>query len=397
MGKRLLHIFWLLLVCTIWCQTLFTSILALGWSYRWVRHWISRRLFQFSPMAQKISWQKFASNLEALTAVRDTPNLFRQQPGIISPSNSAFKCIHSWLHAGWLNFRVGLEGILITWVLTLFPCIMWAYAWYTGWHISFTKMYEESATGASLGFLGLLLFTVIMLYLPIAQARHAFTGDWRSFFAWRFVTALVWCRPLQLFLLAIGYVIANVVLTLFKALPTFLTSINPVLETLSTPEALEFLDQYFFYTGSIAFLMFLALRTIGSNIYSSALREIWCQSTLKPEAFNREEIRLFELLEVSYGSRYQKPRLVRKILGFPLNLSYRGAMLTLTVLVWSVFNFLPFVSEFANYYPVRGFLNQPLVQLPCFRYVPAHLEAKAAGEETVMLPTTLKTSPRSNI
>ena len=75
MGKRLLRIFWFLLVCTIWCQSLGTSILALGWSYRWVRHRISQGLFRLSPMAEKTSWQQFASNLEQLTPVRDSPNL----------------------------------------------------------------------------------------------------------------------------------------------------------------------------------------------------------------------------------------------------------------------------------------------------------------------------------
>ena len=382
MGKRLLQIFWLLLVCTIWCQTLLTSILALGWVYRWVRYRVSQRLFQHSPMAEQTTWQQFASNLESFTPVRDIPNLFRRQPGIASPQNSGFKCIHDWLHACWLNFRVGLGGILTTWVLTLFPCVIWAISWYTGWHISFTKMYEESATGASLGFSGLLILTVIMLYVPLAQARHAFTGDWRSFFNWRFITTLLWRRPLQLFLLAIGYVMVNVVLTIFKALPTFLPTMNPALENLSAIEALEFLDQYYFYTGGIAFLLFLALRTIGGNIYSSAVLEIWFQAALKPEAFHREEIRLFELLEISYGSGYQKPGLVKKIWKIPVNVTYRGTMLTLTILVWSIFNFIPFVSEFFNYYPVRGFLNQPLVQLPCFRYVPPHLEAKAAAEQT---------------
>ena len=381
MGKRLLRFFWLLLICTIWCQTLLTSILALGWVYRWVRHRVSQRLFQLSPMAEKTTWQQFASSHESLTSVRDIPHLFRRQSGIASPNRSGFKCIHDWLHACWLNFRVGLGGILTTWVLTLFPCVILAIAWYTGWHISFTKMYEESATGASLGFSGLLILTGIMLYLPLAQARHAFTGDWHSFFDWRFISALLWRKPLQLFLLAIGYFIVNVVLTFFKALPTFLPTMNPALENLSAIEALEFLDQYYFYTGAIAFLLFLALRTIGGHIYSSALLEIWCQSALKTEAFNREEIHLFELLAIAYGSGYQKPGLVKKILKIPVNVSYRGTILTLTVLVWSVFNFLPFVSEFFNYYPVRGFINQPLVQLPCFRYVPAHLEAKAAAEQ----------------
>ncbi len=381
MGKRLLRIFWLLLICTIWCQTLFTSILALGWVYRWVRYRVSQRLFRLSAIAETTTWQEFASNDESLTPVRDIPHLFRRQPGIPSPKNSAFKCIHEWLHACWLNFRVGLGAIVTTWSLTLFPCAMWAIAWYTGWQISFTKMYEESATGFSLGFSGLLILTVLMLYVPLAQARHAFTGDWHSFFDWRFICALLWRRPLQLFLLAIGYVMANIVLTIFKALPTFLPTMNPALANLSAIAALEFLDQYYFYTGGIAFLLLLALKTIGGNIYSSAVREIWRQSALNPETFHQEEIRLFNLLEISYGSRYQKPGLVRKILKIPVNVSYRGAMLTLTILVWSLFNFIPFVSEFFNYYPVRGFLNQPLVQLPCFRYVPTHLEAKAAAEQ----------------
>ena len=242
-------------------------------------------------------------------------------------------------------------------------------------------MYEESATGASLGFSGLFLLTVIMLYLPIAQARHAFTHDGYSFFDWRFISAMVWRKPWQLFLLAMGYAIANIVLTFFKALPTFFTTMNPNLASISPLEALELLNQYYFYTGGIAFLLFLTLRTFAGNIYSSALREMWCQSILKAEAFNPEERQCFELLGVSYGSQYQKPGLVKKILGIPLNIGYRGGIITLTVLVWSFFNFLPFVSEFANYYPVRGFLNQPLVQLPCFRYVPTHLEAKGNGIE----------------
>ena len=381
MGKCLLRFFWLLLICTIWCQNLLTSILALGWVYRWVQYRVSKRLFRESALAEKRSWQEFASNHESLTQVRDIPHLFRKQPGIPSPSNSIFKSIHEWLHACGLNFRVGLGAVLTTWTLTLFPCAMWAIAWYTGWHISFTKMYEESATGASLGFSGLLLLTGIMLYLPVAQARQAFTGDWRSFFDWRFVRTLLWRRPLQLFLLAIAYAMANIMLTFFKALLTFLPTMNPALANLSAIEALEFLNQYYFYTVGVAFLLLLALRNCGGNIYSSALIEIWRQSALKAEAFHREEVRLFELLEISYGDLYQKPGLGRKIWKIPVNLSYRGIMLALTVLVWSFFNFIPFVSEFFNYYPIRGFINQPLVQLPCFRYVPTHLEAKAAAEK----------------
>ena len=129
LGKRLLQFFWLLLICTIWCQNLLTAILALGWIYRWVRHQVSQKLFKSSPMMDKTTWQQFTNDHESLTLISDLPHLFRKQPGIASPKNKVFKCIHQWLDACWLNFRVGLSGILTTWSLTLFPCGLWAISW----------------------------------------------------------------------------------------------------------------------------------------------------------------------------------------------------------------------------------------------------------------------------
>ena len=326
-----------------------------------------------APM--KTTWQ--ALTTQDFKVVRTVPNLFRRQPGQPEPIHPLKRWLHHWCHSVWLNFKTGFAGVLTTWSLTLFPCVMWAIAWYTGWHISFTKLYEESATGSTLGFSGLLLFTGMMLYVPTAQARHAVTGDWRSFFDWRFVRAVLWQRPLHLLLLAIGYAIANIGLLVVKALPTFFTAINPTLEALSASEALGFLKDYYFFTGGLAFLVFLALRSWGAMIYGHAMLNLWLKADLTQDAFHPQEIHILEILEWPYGCRSQQSGLVKIILGIPLNLSYRGAILTMTVLVWSVFNFIPFVSEFANYYPGRGLLNQPLVQLPCFQYIPAQLKTAA--------------------
>jgi hypothetical protein len=41
--------------------------------------------------------------------------------------------------------------------------------------------------------------------------------------------------------------------------------------------------------------------------------------------------------------------------------------------LWFAFVAQIFVSEFFNYHPVVGWLNQPLVHLPWFRYIPAGL------------------------
>ena len=42
----------------------------------------------------------------------------------------------------------------------------------------------------------------------------------------------------------------------------------------------------------------------------------------------------------------------------------------LAAVLWFTFVAQIFVAEFLNYRPVVGWLNQPLVQLPWFRYLP---------------------------
>jgi hypothetical protein len=45
-----------------------------------------------------------------------------------------------------------------------------------------------------------------------------------------------------------------------------------------------------------------------------------------------------------------------------------------TFFVWFTFVAQIFISEFLNYHPVLGWLNQTLVQLPWFHYIPPHLK-----------------------
>ena len=379
--KRLARNLWRLVFCTICCQDLFSSVFALGWTYRWVRHSVARELFDRSPIARKTRWHDFATAQQEIEFLRDAPHLILRQKGVTAPGPSVLKVLHFLLHSFWLNFKTGVCAILPTWTCTLLPCILWAMAWYTGWHISFHKMYEESATGVSVGFLGLVIFTAVMLYVPVAQTRHAFTGDWQSFFDFRFVKTLLCHRPIQLFLLAICYAIAGFVLLFFKILPAFLPAINPALEDLSPQESLAFLNDYFFYTGAIAFSLFFLLRSAGGKIYGGAIVEMWQKQILSERDFHPEEIRMLELFRIAEDSARQKPNPLQKILLFPLGFGHRVAMTVATCILWAGFSFMPFISEFANYYPQRGFLNQPLVQLPCFRYVPARLEEEVKAIE----------------
>jgi hypothetical protein len=67
--------------------------------------------------------------------------------------------------------------------------------------------------------------------------------------------------------------------------------------------------------------------------------------------------------------------LVRKV----LRLGYRGALVLGMFLLWVLP--IAYVGEFTNYHPGDGLLNQPLVLLPAFDSIPAHLKETVAAEK----------------
>lgn len=381
MWKRGLRSLWILFVCTLWCQSLLTSILALGWIYRWVHQVGVRRIFYLSPLSQTRSWRDFLQSSPELISLQDPPALFRAQKGSPQPDHQPQRWIHALLHSLWLNGRRGLAGILTTWSLTLLPALIGSWAWYTGWQISFTKLYEESNTGRSLGALGVLIFSIVMLYVPLAQSRQGVTQDWRSFFDLSMIRALIGCRPLRVVLLAIAYIFSSLLLIYFKTMPAFLPAINPDLDGLTPSEALDRLRDYYFYTGTIGFLIVVLLRSWGARIYAGGLVSLWTRSRLDRQAFHPQERSLLALTQIPYGSRPQPSGLTQRILKLPLAIGYRGVMLGIAILAWGIVGFLPFVAQFLHYTPGVGFLNQPLIQLPCFQYIPPDLERAAARLE----------------
>ena len=165
MIKRTLSLIFLVLVATFFSQDLLTGIILLGWTYRWVGYLVKRRLFKLSPLAKIMTWEQFLfqeKNNNQQISNYIYPKLWENPPTIKCLNYPQFKWLHRILYSLKLHFKIGLSGILVTWTVTFLPCLLWVYAWYTGWHISFNKMYEESATGGSLGFLGTVIFTIIM-------------------------------------------------------------------------------------------------------------------------------------------------------------------------------------------------------------------------------------------
>jgi hypothetical protein len=59
----------------------------------------------------------------------------------------------------------------------------------------------------------------------------------------------------------------------------------------------------------------------------------------------------------------------------------RPGIVILTCLLWFSFIAQLFVSQFVSFDPIVPWINQPLVQIPAFEYVPSHLKGGVRGTE----------------
>ena len=60
-------------------------------------------MITLSPLSQQIKWQKFATDASELRAIANSPNLFRKQRGIASPTKPLIKRVHGLFHSLWFN------------------------------------------------------------------------------------------------------------------------------------------------------------------------------------------------------------------------------------------------------------------------------------------------------
>ena len=92
------------------------------------------------------------------------------------------------------------------------------------------------------------------------------------------------------FILAISYLFIRFILLIIKIIPVFLTTIHPNLESLNSTQALEFINNYYFWTGMISLGLFFALKMIAGLIDSGVLVETWQQNIVTEDDLHQEEI-----------------------------------------------------------------------------------------------------------
>lgn len=281
----------------------------------------------------------------------------------------------------WRNLRHGILGIFNIAVLTVLPAVLWEVGWQFGWDNSFNKGYEQYYVGIALSWLGILLFLMAMLYLPMAHARQSISGEWRRFYDFKVVLAIILARPGAVAMLAALYSLVSLPLAVLKALPYAFPAMNSEIETMSAVDLLALINRYYFWVSVAGFILYAFLKTVSAKVYARNLVHATQSARLPWDTladFEKEALGNLGFVVVA-ATPTRHP--AWQLMWYTARPIWVGAIIVATLLLWFSFVAQIYVSEFIKHHPRHGFLNQPLVQLPWFRYVPRHLERAAEAEQ----------------
>jgi len=367
---------WRLAVGAVLCFNYFSSILVAGWTYRFMQGVALRGWWKQRRSEAGQSFQDFLESLGPGGPVARPRWLLREHiRQVLYPKHGPRKLSQvlqlPW-HSLWLNFGVGFRAILCTYLLTGWGCLMMTASWEFGWVNSFNKGYEQALVGPLVGIAGILLFSLAMIYVPMAQVHQAVTGQARAFFDFRFVFKLIQARFMAYAFLAALTMLVALPLEILKFLPMYFYQMQMFPEEASDAEHLAFLQKYLIVCGLVLFLSLILLRGLAAVIYRSAVMKVLRRGRVKHEELHPVLANWFDRLDC-----WPKPDAAPSTLGtiarFTARWPYRFALYGLLTLMWIVFTAQAYVGQFVNYHPYWGFMNRPLVQFPCVDYVPQHL------------------------
>jgi hypothetical protein len=393
LGRRMLTAAWKAIVFlwkyvigALFCLSIAGAVMIVGWTCRLAQR--SALRYWWARSDQKRKGTRLSDHLAQHNAVHEHlhwPNWFAHQNfrqtirgRDAAPPTSGFlsHLLKAPFHSLALNVKTGLQAIFNTWVLTMPACILWLFAWYDGWNNSFNKGYEQAPIGPLTGILGIMLFIAAMLYVPLAQARQAVTGDWRSFYHFSFVWALVRRHWLACLFLAAMSSLFFVPVMILKTAPTFIGQ-QPRFADMTNPQLIAELNRYFFAAAFLIFPFYVYLRVLAARIYArGVLHAVQTGEITVADLSPKERMELQRLNLIQVNPPRSRHVLLR-VATSTTSLAIFGAGIFATAFIWFTFVAQIYVSAFFNYHEPLTWLNQPLVQLPWFRYMPPHLQNPA--------------------
>ncbi len=353
-AKKLLAAGWRLFLGCFFCQFPLTAIAVVGWTMRGMR-----------GSALKVWWNAGAADA-SLTA----PPEMTQWPNWVLAEAPRGK--RDTLGALFCNLRLGFLAMFNIWALTWPAAILWYFGWRYGWDISFNKVYEHAHFGREVSTWGILVFLIAMLYVPIAHARQAVTGDWRAFWHVRSVLRLAWFSP-QFLVLSAAYALASLAIMVLVIAPYFAPKFSD--ESLSDSQIIEALNSYYFWSALIYFPLYVGLHLLSARLYANAVLQGLRRGHLQLHHLHPAELRAFAACGIDAAELFPARR------SRALAHAFAPIRLVLVLGLWFVVVSSIYIAQFFNYQPMRHWFNQPLVHLPWIKYVPEHLNSTVQASE----------------
>lgn len=243
------------------------------------------------------------------------------------------------------NIRMGVSAAIALAIATFPFAVFWMVAWWAGWENSFNKGYEQAFVGPLLGFSGISLFALIMIYLPMALAHQAVEDRAFALFEFGRIRSAVACAGWRYTLWALVALILALPIFAGRGLPVFAEEFIPGFADMTGSEIQEMQLGIALATGAYVFLATTYLRSWSAGIYArSAMRalrgrdaSVWVESVIET---------------APNGTTGRRPWQVT-----------RGLHLVLLFVIWSALALLIFVGQFLNH-DWHIWLTHPFVFLP---------------------------------
>ena len=349
------------------CLTPVTAILAVGWSYRLMQRSTLKRWHRLSGFgADGTGFSDFALGDSRTADHVGWPNWILGSPDaewrIDAGPGRVTVLVRRLVGSIWANLRIGVQATINTALLVL-PCgALWLLSWWGGWQNSFHKGYEQAWVGPVVGILGIVLFILVMTYVPMAQARQASAGTWRAFWDVPLIRRLLRRRRLAGLGIAALYVILAAPIMAMKAAPLF---IGNQIEGLPAAEVEAIADQYFLFAAAALFPLHVLARLAAARLYARAMFDgVQAGDVHVDELTPYERKALARLRVAPAGVQSRGGAVGRVAVSLPC-----AVLVALTWVAWFAVAAQLYVAQFLNY-AWFSWLNHPLIQLPWIRYVP---------------------------
>src|SRR5690606_5041695 len=153
--------------------------------------------------------------------------------------------------------------------------------------------------------------------------------------------------------------LAALPLMILTVAPQFFNQMNPRFEYATDEQVLQFMRRYVLAHALVLFVALVILRQWAARLYASAVLKVVRRGRVRPGELHPAVAGWLRRTGADLGGQAGRGGVLgaAKAGGGWLG---RRAGYVLLFLIWAAFLFLVMVSEFFNYHPWYGFLNQPL-------------------------------------